>query len=119
VSYSARDIAERLNAKAIVAFTTSGDTAKRVARLRSQLPLLAFTPDPAVRSQLALTWGAETFLSPDVKSTDDMMEAIDDALLEMDKYEEGDMIVVIAGTPPGIAGNTNMIQCHLLGETKK
>ena len=48
-----------------------------------------------------------------------MMEAIDDALLEMDRYEEGDMIVVIAGTPPGIAGNTNMIQCHLLGETKK
>ena len=119
VSYSARDIAERLNAKAIVAFTTSGDTAKRVARLHSQLPLLAFTPDPAVRSQLALTWGAETFLSPDVKSTDDMMEAIDDALLEMDRYEEGDMIVVIAGTPPGIAGNTNMIQCPLLGETKK
>ena len=119
VSYSARDIAERLNAKAIVAFTTSGDTAKRVARLHSHLPLLAFTPDPAVRSELALTWGAETFLSPHVKSTDDMMEAIDDALLEMDKYEEGDMIVVIAGTPPGIAGNTNMIQCHLLGETKK
>ena len=119
VSYSARDIAERLNAKAIVAFTTSGDTAKRVARLHSHLPLLAFTPDPAVRSQLALTWGAETFLSPHVKSTDDMMEAIDDALLEMDRYEEGDMIVVIAGTPPGIAGNTNMIQCHLLGETKK
>ena len=119
VSYSARDIAERLNAKAIVAFTTSGDTAKRVARLHSHLPLLAFTPNPAIRSQLALTWGAETFLSPEVKSTDDMMEAIDEALLGMDKYEEGDMIVVIAGTPPGISGNTNMIQCHLLGETKK
>ena len=115
VSYSARDIAERLNAKAIVAFTTSGDTAKRVARLHSQLPLLAFTPNPAVRSQLALTWGAETFLSPKVKSTDDMMEAIDEALLGMDKYEEGDMIVVIAGTPPGISGNTNMIQVHQLG----
>ena len=115
VSYSARDIAERLNAKAIVAFTTSGDTAKRVARLHSQLPLLAFTPHPAVRSQLALTWGAETFLSPEVKSTDDMMEAIDEALLGMDKYEEGDMIVVIAGTPPGISGNTNMIQVHQLG----
>ena len=115
VSYSARDIAERLNAKAIVAFTTSGDTAKRVARLHSQLPLLAFTPNPAVRSQLALTWGAETFLSPEVKSTDDMMEAIDEALLGMDKYEEGDMIVVIAGTPPGISGNTNMIQVHQLG----
>ena len=117
VSYSARDIAERLNAKAIVAFTTSGDTAKRVARLHSPLPLLAFTPHPAVRSQLALTWGAETFLSDSVESTDDMMAAIDEALLGMDKYKEGDMIVVIAGTPPGISGNTNMIQVHELGQT--
>ena len=117
VSYSARDIAERLNAKAIVAFTTSGDTAKRVARLHSPLPLLAFTPHPAVRSQLALTWGAETFLSESVESTDNMMEAIDEALLGMEKYKEGDMIVVIAGTPPGISGNTNMIQVHELGQT--
>ncbi|QRP62145.1 pyruvate kinase [Corynebacterium minutissimum] len=117
VSYSARDIAERLNAKAIVAFTTSGDTAKRVARLHSPLPLLAFTPHPAVRSQLALTWGAETFLSSEVKSTDDMMVSIDEALLRMDTYKEGDVIVVIAGTPPGISGNTNMIQVHQLGET--
>lgn len=117
VSYSARDIAERLNAKAIVAFTTSGDTAKRVARLHSKLPLLAFTPDPAVRSQLALTWGAQTFLSDAVDSTDDMMVTIDRSLLAMENYKEGDLIVVIAGTPPGIAGNTNMIQCHLLGES--
>ena len=117
VSYSARDIAERLNAKAIVAFTTSGDTAKRVARLHSKLPLLAFTPAPAVRSQLALTWGAQTFLSDAVDSTDDMMATIDRSLLAMENYKEGDLIVVIAGTPPGIAGNTNMIQCHLLGES--
>lgn len=117
VSYSARDIAERLNAKAIVAFTTSGDTAKRVARLHSKLPLLAFTPDPAVRSQLALTWGAQTFLSDAVDSTDDMMATIDRSLLAMENYKEGDLIVVIAGTPPGIAGNTSMIQCHLLGES--
>ncbi|WP_049158814.1 pyruvate kinase [Corynebacterium striatum] len=117
VSYSARDIAERLNAKAIVAFTTSGDTAKRVARLHPKLPLLAFTPDPAVRSQLALTWGAQTFLSDAVDSTDDMMATIDRSLLAMENYKEGDLIVVIAGTPPGIAGNTNMIQCHMLGES--
>lgn len=119
VSYSARDIAERLNAKAIVAFTTSGDTAKRVARLHSHLPLLAFTPNPEVRSQLALTWGAETFLTPPVESTDDMITAIEEALLAMDRYNEGDMVVVIAGTPPGIAGNTNMVQVHTLGETTK
>ncbi|OFS19329.1 pyruvate kinase [Corynebacterium sp. HMSC04H06] len=118
ISYSARDIAERLNAKAIVAFTTSGDTARRVARLHSQLPLLVFTPNQAVRSQLALTWGAQTFLSTQVGSTDEMMQALDEALLSMDAYDENDLMVVVAGTPPGISGNTNMIQCHLLGETR-
>lgn len=116
ISYSARDIAERLNAKAIVAFTTSGDTAKRVARLHSQLPLLVFTPHEAVRSQLALTWGAQTFLSTDVDSTDEMMLSMDKALLDMEEYEEGDLVVVVAGTPAGIAGNTNMIHAHGLGE---
>ena len=116
VSYSARDIAERLNAKAIVAFTTSGDTARRVARLHSQLPLLVFTPNESVRSQLALTWGAQTFLSPEVDDTDDMMKILDEALLTMPDYERDDLMVVVAGTPPGIPGNTNMIQCHMLGQ---
>ncbi|MCQ9370294.1 pyruvate kinase [Corynebacterium sp. 35RC1] len=116
ISYSARDIAERLNAKALVAFTSSGDTAKRVARLHSHLPLLVFTPNQEVRSQLALTWGAETFLCPPVEDTDAMLAEIDKALLSMDRYSKDDMIVLVAGTPPGIPGNINMIHVHLLGE---
>jgi len=117
ISYSARDIAERLNAKALVAFTTSGDTAKRVARLHSHLPLLVFTPHPEVRSQLALTWGCETFLCPEVETTDEMLGEVNKALLAMEEYKRDDMMVVVAGTPPGVSGNTNMIHVHLLGET--
>lgn len=116
ISYSARDIAERLNAKALVAFTSSGDTAKRVARLHSQLPLLVFTPHQEVRSQLALTWGVETFLTDEVKDTDEMMRTIDEQLLALDTYSEDDMIVLVAGTPPGVQGNTNVIHVHHLGE---
>lgn len=116
LSYSARDIAERLNAKALVAFTTSGDTAKRLARLHSRLPLLVFTPRVEVRSQLALTWGAQTFLCPTVNSTDAMMVEVDKALLAMEEYNKGDVMVVVAGTPPGEPGNTNMIHVHMLGE---
>lgn len=116
ISYSARDIAERLNARALVAFTTSGDTAKRLARLHSQLPLLVFTPSPAVRSELALTWGATTFLCPPVTDTDDMMREVDRALLAMPDYNKGDMMVVVAGSPPGVTGNTNMIHVHNLGD---
>lgn len=116
VSYSARDIAERLGARALVVFTTSGDTAKRVARLHSPLPLLVFTPHQHVRSRLALTWGAETFLCPSIENTDEMIDIIDDQLLALPEYAENDMMVVVAGTPPGVAGNTNMIHVHLLGE---
>ncbi|HZK31872.1 MAG TPA: pyruvate kinase [Corynebacterium sp.] len=116
ISYSARDIAERLNARALVAFTTSGDTAKRVARLHSHLPLLVFTPNVSVRSQLALTWGAETFLCKRVDSTDEMMAEVDRELLALDEYSEDDLVVIVGGTPPGVAGNTNMIHVHRLGE---
>ena len=116
ISFSARDIAERLGSRALVAFTTSGDTAKRVARLHSHLPLLVFTPNQQVRSQLALTWGAETFLCPRIESTDEMMDILDSQLLALPEYEKDDMMVVVAGTPPGVSGNTNMIHVHKLGE---
>ena len=116
VSYSANDIAQRLNARAIVTFTTSGDTARRVARLHPDLPLLVFTPVQQVRSQLAMTWGAETFLCDEVHSTDDMIKVVDKQLLAMEQYEENDTMVMVAGTPPGIAGTTNTIHVHQLGE---
>ena len=116
VSYSANDIADRLNARAIVTFTTSGDTARRVARLHPELPLLVFTPVQQVRSQLAMTWGAETFLCEQVHSTDDMIKVVDRQLLAMEQYNEGDTMVVVAGTPPGVAGTTNTILVHQLGE---
>lgn len=116
ISYSARDIAERLNSRALVAFTNSGETARRMARLRSHLPLLVFTPRQEVRSQLALTWGAETFLCKKVDDTDEMMAVVDQSLLAIEKYKEGDTMVIVAGTPPGVAGTTNMIHVHQLGE---
>ncbi|WP_257182610.1 pyruvate kinase [Corynebacterium cystitidis] len=119
ISYSARDIAERLNAKAMVAFTTSGDTARRVARLHSKHPLLVFTPRQEIRSQLALTWGTETFLCREVSGTDDMIKVVDEELLGFADYNEGDTMVVIAGTPPGVAGTTNMVHVHQLGEDTK
>ena len=115
ISYAAKDIGERLNAKALVAFTSSGDTAKRVARLRSRLPMVVFTPREEVRRQLALTWGVETIRSTDVRSTDQMIEEVDEKLLSLDGFKRDDMVVVVAGSPPGIQGNTNMIRVHMLG----
>ncbi|WP_312809315.1 pyruvate kinase [Corynebacterium variabile] len=116
ISYAAKDVGERLNARALIAFTASGDTARRIARLRSPLPLLVFTPSEAVRNQLALTWGARTFLTEQVHTTDEIMQEVDRLLLAEDDFGPDDLVVIAAGSPPGVEGNTNMIHVHLLGE---
>jgi pyruvate kinase len=115
ISFAAKDIGERLNARALVAFTASGDTVRRVARLRSDLPLLVFTPFQEVRNQLALSWGAESFLTNEVSTTDEIMQEVDSILLGQDDYTTEDAVVIVAGSPPGTEGNTNMIHVHLLG----
>jgi pyruvate kinase len=116
ISYAARDIGERLHAKALVAFTQSGDTVRRLARLHTPLPLLAFTPEPHVRSQMALTWGTETFLVPSVDSTDAMVRQVDISMLSIGRYKPGDVVVIVAGSPPATVGSTNLIRVHRLGE---
>jgi pyruvate kinase len=105
-----------LGAAALVAFTQSGDTVRRLARLHTPLPLLAFTPLPAVRAQLALTWGTETFLVDPVESTDQMIPQVDHALLGLGRYQRGDLVVIVAGSPPGTVGSTNLIHVHRIGE---
>jgi pyruvate kinase len=116
ISYAARDIGERLSARALVAFTQSGDTVRRLARLHTRLPLLAFTPEPAVRSQLAMSWGVETFLVPSVDSTDAMVRQVDQSMLSIERFQPGDLVVIVAGSPPGTVGSTNLIRVHRLGE---
>ncbi|MGB5151302.1 MAG: pyruvate kinase [Mycobacterium sp.] len=116
ISYAARDIGERLEAKALVAFTQSGDTVRRLARLHTPLPLLAFTALPEVRSQLALTWGTETFIVPHMETTDGMIHQVDKSLLALGRYKRGDLVVIVAGAPPGTVGSTNLIHVHRIGE---
>ncbi|MCW2650672.1 MAG: pyruvate kinase [Mycobacterium sp.] len=116
ISYAARDIGERLDAKALVAFTQSGDTVRRLARLHTPLPLLAFTALPEIRSQLALTWGTETFIVPHIQSTDGMIRQVDKSLLGLNRYKRGDLVVIVAGAPPGTVGSTNLIHVHRIGE---
>jgi pyruvate kinase len=116
ISYAARDIGERLDAKALVAFTQSGDTVRRLARLHTPLPLLAFTDLPEVRPQLAMTWGTETFIVPHMQSTDGMIRQVDKSLLALGRYKRGDLVVIVAGAPPGTVGSTNLIHVHRIGE---
>ncbi|MFD9790534.1 pyruvate kinase [Streptomyces sp. NPDC059070] len=116
VARAAAEMGDFLNAKYLVAFTQSGDTVKRLSRYRSPIPLLAFTPDPATRSQLNLTWGVETFLGPHVDSTDAMVAQVDEQLLKIGRCRRGDIVVITAGSPPGVPGSTNLVRVHHIGE---
>jgi pyruvate kinase len=116
ITRAATEVGELLGARYLVAFTQSGDSARRMSRLRSPIPLLAFTPVQAVRSQLSLSWGVETFLTPFVKHTDDMVLQVDQALLGENRARRGDLIVIVAGSPPGIAGSTNALRVHRVGD---
>ncbi|WP_037604707.1 pyruvate kinase [Streptacidiphilus rugosus] len=116
VARAAAEIGDFLHARYLVAFTQSGDTAKRLSRYRSPIPVLAFTYEPAVRSQLALSWGVETFLGPFVETTDEMIEQVDAALLAIGRCEVGDIVVITAGSPPGLAGSTNLVRVHHVGQ---
>ncbi|MFE1026169.1 pyruvate kinase [Streptomyces sp. NPDC058818] len=116
VARAAAEIGDFLGARYLVAFTQSGDTVRRLSRYRSPIPLLAFTPEPATRSQLSLTWGVETFLGPHVDSTDAMVDQVDELLTRYGRCEKGDVVVITAGSPPGVSGTTNLVRVHHIGE---
>ncbi len=116
IAKAAAEVADRIGAKYLVAFTQSGDSARRLSRYRGPIPTLAFTPIPVVRSQLALSWGVETFLGEFVEHTDEMVYQVDESLLRIGRVEEGDLVVIIAGSPPGIPGSTNALRIHRMGD---
>ncbi|MFJ5231747.1 pyruvate kinase [Kitasatospora sp. NPDC088391] len=116
VARAAAEIGDFLNAKYLIAFTQSGDTARRLTRYRSPIPVLAFTYEPAVRSQLSLTWGVETFLGPFVTTTDELVAQVDAALIGLGRCKPGDVVIITAGSPPGLAGSTNLVRVHHVGE---
>jgi pyruvate kinase len=116
IARAAAEVGSIVGAKALVAFTMTGETARRLARHRSPIPLLAFTTKPVTRSQLALTWGAETFVVPEVAHTDDMVRQVEAALLDIGRCDKGDLVVLVAGSPPGTPGRTNALRVHRIGD---
>jgi pyruvate kinase len=115
LSQAALAVGDGLDAKAVVAFTLSGNTVRRLARLHPSEPLVALTPDRAVRDQLALSWGTTAVLVPNVESAEDMVRVVDETLLAMDDFTRGDIVVVVAGAPPHTIGVTDLLRVHRLG----
>jgi pyruvate kinase len=116
ITLAAAEVADFVNAKYVCVFTESGDSARRMSRLRFKIPMKAFTPDPAIRRRMALTWGIESFLVERVTHTDAMYGQVDEVLLREGLAEVGDVVVVISGSPPGIEGSTNDLRVHRVGD---
>ncbi|MFT4220132.1 MAG: pyruvate kinase [Microbacterium sp.] len=115
ITLAAVNIAEFVGAKYLCVFSASGDSARRLSRLRNSVPILAFTDMAGTRSRSSLLWGVETFLVPRAHTTDDLMALMDDTLLASGRAQPGDKVVVTAGAPPGIAGSTNNVRVHVVG----
>ncbi|MGR6741459.1 pyruvate kinase [Microbacterium arborescens] len=116
ITLAAMEVAQFIDAKFLCMFTESGDTARRMSRLRPEIPMIAFTPDPAIRRRMALTWGIRSSLVEEVAHTDLMFHQVDDYFLSNGLAEVGDKVVVISGSPPGIQGSTNDIRIHKIGD---
>lgn len=116
ITLAAAEVADFVEAKFLCVFTESGDSVRRMTRLRSQIPVLGFTPDEAIRRRMSLIWGVESILVEPVSHTDAMFGQVDDEILAKKRANVGDKVVVISGSPPGIAGSTNDMRVHKVGD---
>ena len=114
ISIAAIDIATRIGAKYLAAFTISGDTPHRLARLRSEIPIMAFTPKPRTAQELTLCWGVQSWVTPEFTSTESMIESVQDALKSTGWVVPGDLIVIVAGNPARMGGQTNAVRIYEL-----
>jgi pyruvate kinase len=116
ITKAASEVGATVGAKFLVTFTQSGDSARRISRLRSPIPILAITPEEGTYNRLALSWGVESLVTPMVKHTDEMVLQADKMLLDGKRANEGELVMIVAGSPPGIPGSTNAMRVHQVGD---
>ncbi len=115
ITKAATEVGTIIGAKYLVAFTQSGDSARRMSRLRCAIPMLAFTPEEGTFNRLALSWGVEPIIVPMVTTTDEMVRQVDQILIESGTVAKGESVLIVAGSPPGIPGSTNAMRVHIIG----
>lgn len=116
IALAATTISEKLEAPAIVTFTSTGGSALRIAKYRPNVAIVALTPNETTRNQLALSWGVYPMLSEDPEDTDDMVRIANDELKKTRVADVGDRYVITAGVPFGVRGTTNMLRVERLKE---
>jgi pyruvate kinase len=118
ISQVACELAAELSAKAIIASTVSGSTARQIACHRPATPILAPTPSKVTYRRLALVWGVEPLLVDQFADTDAMICTVVEAARAQGRVQDGDLVVITAGVPVGGMGLTNMLKVHKVGEEK-
>lgn len=113
---AAAEVAERIGARYLVAFTKSGDTGRRLSRLRSPIPMLVFSPERSTQQTMTLSWGVDTQITPEFTEQEEMVEAVDRHLRDRGMIEVGERIVIVSGSPMGIPGKTNNLRVHKVKE---
>jgi pyruvate kinase len=111
VAWGAAEMASRLDVRFIVAFSKTGDTARRLARLRTKKQVLCFTPSEDTRLQLGPVWGIQSFLSKTYE-LEPMLDEMDEILVNAELVKPGERVAVVYGTPMGIEGKTNTVYIH-------
>jgi pyruvate kinase len=118
ISDAAAKVAQHLKARAIVAFTQSGFSARLISQERPDVPIVALTPFIEVQRRLALCWGVSSRLIAKVHTTEEMIEEAERALLADGTVAVNDLIVIISGGPQWVAGTTNLLKVHRVGERR-
>jgi pyruvate kinase len=116
ITRAAVEISDQLDARCICVFTQSGDSARRLSRLRPNKPLFAFTPVQSTLNVMALMWGIQPRLVDFAEHTDHMTAQVDRVLYEQNLADIDDLVVIAAGSPPGQAGSTNSLRVHRVGD---
>ena len=116
ITKAAREVGETVDAKYLITFTQSGDSARRMSRLRSGIPMIAITPVAEVYNQLALSWGVEPYKTELVSTTDEMVRQADSIIINQNKVKKGELVIIVAGSPPGIPGSINAMRVHKVGD---
>jgi pyruvate kinase len=118
ISDAAAKVARLLKARAIVAFTQSGFSARLISQERPDVPIVALTPFAEVQRRLALCWGVSARLIAKVHSTEEMIEEVERTLLADGTVSINDMLVIISGAPMWVAGTTNLLKVHRVGDRR-
>ena len=118
VAEAACQAARLLHARAIVAFTQSGFTARLISQDRPDVPIVALTPFAEVQRRLGLFWGVSSRLVHKVETTDEMIEEIESALLADGTVRNNDVLIIISGAPMWVTGTTNLLKFHRVGDRR-